>query len=89
MIDEKRVRKSNTLIARLKYLPTSRELLIASLHLKAKVGFEEKREEQINALKEELKEYNKTNQPIIICGDFNDEPKSNSITKKKLLKYRF
>eukprot|EP01091_Cochliopodium_minus_P017308 TRINITY_DN6744_c0_g1_i1.p1 TRINITY_DN6744_c0_g1~~TRINITY_DN6744_c0_g1_i1.p1 ORF type:complete len:275 (+),score=76.03 TRINITY_DN6744_c0_g1_i1:80-904(+) len=76
LIEKKKVRKSNTIIAKLKYKANNKEIIVAALHLKAKSGNEKIRESQIKILLDELKHYNKHNSPLIICGDFNDEPKS-------------
>lgn len=45
-------------------------------HLKAKKGFEEIRENQSKQL---IHKFGKEDQPLIICGDFNDEPASPAI----------
>jgi endonuclease/exonuclease/phosphatase family metal-dependent hydrolase len=45
-------------------------------HLKAKRGFEEKREAQGKILLEKLSEFNSEHIPVIVGGDFNDEPMS-------------
>eukprot|EP01130_Rhizamoeba_saxonica_P012190 TRINITY_DN511_c1_g1_i2.p1 TRINITY_DN511_c1_g1~~TRINITY_DN511_c1_g1_i2.p1 ORF type:complete len:158 (-),score=29.30 TRINITY_DN511_c1_g1_i2:24-497(-) len=49
---------------------------IAATHLKAKLGFEQVRANQGTALINFINEYNRNNLPVVICGDFNDEPNS-------------
>jgi endonuclease/exonuclease/phosphatase family metal-dependent hydrolase len=60
-------------------------VLVATTHLKAKAGFEERRREQGAILLQKIKEFagnselNEGGWPLVVCGDFNDVPGSKVI----------
>jgi len=67
--------------------PLENGLCLVTTHLKAKFGCEHQRLAQGQKLLREIEKFNNKNLPIVICGDFNDEPGSfvhNLIVKKEL-----
>jgi len=49
---------------------------VATTHLKASIGFEDKRKTQGVSLLESVDKVNTEKYPVVICGDFNDTPDS-------------
>jgi len=53
-----------------------KSLFVAATHLKARLGFDYMRLTQGNGLLKEIEKLNTKNNPVVICGDFNDVPGS-------------
>lgn len=55
------------------HLPSQKDFIVMTTHLKAKKGFEEMRGQQASQLASVIPQ---NEQRVIVCGDFNDEPNS-------------
>ena len=63
------------IVARLRCLRTRKTMLVATTHLKAKVGNEVKRQHQITQLLARIKIMTASSSiPVVLCGDFNSDP---------------
>lgn len=73
-------KKSNqqALLVLLEHRASKKRLLFAVTHLKAKIGFETVRRKQVEQLTLRMSERNADWDEAVVCGDFNDEPTSES-----------